>query len=363
MVGSERLTQLRFGDDGNGNDIGAEFAEALQIAKDDLRADRVRAHAILHDDNKVVTRADDGSLAFDFTIVDALYDQILAIGIRPVVELSFMPAAIAKDPDETVFAYRGIISPPADWAEWRAVVRALAAHLVERYGIDEVRTWGFEVWNEPNLEVFWTGTQDEYLRLYDESAAAVKGVDDRLLVGGPSTAAGEWIEALTAHAETDQVPLDFVTSHTYGNLPIDTRPSLDRHGFAGHPDLVDGVGRRLDALRTDPRRRHRRAVRAVRLPGRPAPHASLGVLGHQRPLRGTRPPAGAVPQRIRPAHRGQPAQAALLGRAPGRAPGRHGAGGRALAATARRCSCAPGRPGTTTARSTSWCGTARSTAS
>ena len=95
MVGSERLTQLRFGDDGNGNDIGAEFAEALQIAKDDLRADRVRAHAILHDDNKVVTRADDGSLAFDFTVVDALYDQILAIGIRPVVELSFMPAAIA----------------------------------------------------------------------------------------------------------------------------------------------------------------------------------------------------------------------------------------------------------------------------
>jgi xylan 1,4-beta-xylosidase len=235
MVGSERLTQLRFGDDGNGNDIGAEFAEALQIAKDDLRADRVRAHAILHDDNKVVTRADDGSLGYDFTIVDALYDQILAIGIRPVVELSFMPAAIARDADETVFAYRGIISPPADWAEWRAVVRELADHLVARYGIDEVRTWGFEVWNEPNLEVFWTGSRDDYLRLYDEAAAAVKDVDERLLVGGPSTAAGEWIEALTAHAEQDRVPLDFVTSHTYGNLPIDTRPSLERHGFADIP--------------------------------------------------------------------------------------------------------------------------------
>jgi xylan 1,4-beta-xylosidase len=235
MVGSERLTQLRFGDDGNGNEIGVEFAAALQIANEDLGVDRVRAHAILHDDNAVVTRADDGSLAFDFTIVDELYDHVVAIGLRPVVELSFMPAAIARDPDETVFAYRGIISPPRDWAEWRAVVHELAAHLVERYGIDEVSTWGFEVWNEPNLEVFWTGSQEDYLRLYDEAAAAVKDVDERLLVGGPSTAAGEWIEALTAHAERNGSPLDFVTSHTYGNAPIDTRASLERHGFQGIP--------------------------------------------------------------------------------------------------------------------------------
>jgi xylan 1,4-beta-xylosidase len=235
MVGSERLTQLRFGDDGNGNDIGREFAEALRIAHTDLGATYVRAHAILHDDNHVVSRADDGTLAFDFSEVDTLYDQILAIGFRPIVELSFMPAVIARDPDETVFAYRGIISPPRDWSEWYDVVRALTAHLVERYGMDEVTAWAFEVWNEPNLEVFWTGTQDDYLRLYDESARAVKDVDARLRVGGPSTAAGEWVEALAAHAERNDVPLDFVTSHTYGNMPIDTRPSIERHGFAGIP--------------------------------------------------------------------------------------------------------------------------------
>jgi xylan 1,4-beta-xylosidase len=235
MVGSERLTQLRFGADGNGNDIGTEFAEALRIAHHDLGATYVRAHAILHDDNHVVSRADDGTLAYDFTEVDALYDQIRDIGFRPIVELSFMPAAIARDPDETVFAYRGIISPPRDWSEWYEVVSALTAHLVERYGIDEVATWAFEVWNEPNLEVFWTGTQADYLQLYDKSARAVKDVDARLRVGGPSTAAGEWVEALAAHAEEAGVPLDFVTSHTYGNMPIDTRPSIDRHGFAGIP--------------------------------------------------------------------------------------------------------------------------------
>jgi xylan 1,4-beta-xylosidase len=233
MVGSERLTQLRFGDDGQGNHIGAEFAEALSRAHQDLGVTHVRAHAILHDDNNVVTRAPDGGLAFDFGGVEAIYDQLLGIGVRPVVELSFMPAMLARDPEQSVFGYRGIISPPADWSEWRALVTALARRLVGRYGIDEVAHWPFEVWNEPNLLVFWSGTREEYLRLYDEAARAVKSVDTRLQVGGPSTAAGEWVETLAAHAASAAIPLDFVTTHTYGNLPLDVRPSLARHGFDG----------------------------------------------------------------------------------------------------------------------------------
>jgi xylan 1,4-beta-xylosidase len=235
MVGSERLTQLRFGDDGNGNDIGGEFAEALRIAHDDLGAGYVRAHAILHDDNHVVSRDSAGKLRYDFAVVDELYDKIAELGFRPIVELSFMPAVIARDPDETVFAYRGIISPPRDWSDWYDVVHALATHLVDRYGIGEVTRWAFEVWNEPNLEVFWTGTQDDYLRMYDEAARAVKDVDDRLRVGGPSTAAAEWVEVLAAHAQQTGTALDFVTSHTYGNLPLDTRPAIDRHGLNGIP--------------------------------------------------------------------------------------------------------------------------------
>ncbi|HEX3593243.1 MAG TPA: hypothetical protein VHV74_26770 [Pseudonocardiaceae bacterium] len=234
MVGSERLTQLRFGDDGHGNDIGAEFADALRLAHRDLGVTHVRAHAVLHDDNQVVT-GDAGALKFDFEQVDALYDRMLTLGVRPVVELSFMPAALASDPEQTVFGYRGIISPPRDWDQWRELVGALAQHLVDRYGVDEVATWGFEVWNEPNLVVFWSGTRDEYLRLYDEAARAVKDVDPRLLVGGPSTAAGEWIEALAAHAAQADVPLDFLTTHTYGNLPLDTRPPAHRHGFPSAP--------------------------------------------------------------------------------------------------------------------------------
>jgi xylan 1,4-beta-xylosidase len=237
MVGSERLSQLSLdGDgDGDGRTIAAEFADAFRRAHTDLGVTMVRAHAIFHDDNAVVRRNPDGSLVFDFSRVDAIYDELLAIGLRPVVELSFMPAALARDPEQTVFAYRGIISPPADWTEWRQLVAALVAHLVDRYGLDEVARWPFEVWNEPNLEVFWPGTMADYLRLYDEAALAVKTISPRLLVGGPATAAGEWIETLAAHAANNDVPLDFVSTHTYGNLPVDLRPALNRHGFDGLP--------------------------------------------------------------------------------------------------------------------------------
>ena len=236
MVGSERLSHLLLeAGDGPAGHVAEEFAAALRLARTDLGATTVRAHAILHDDNAVVHRDRAGTLRFDFGRVDAIYDQLLQLGLRPVVELSFMPAALARDPEQTVFAYRGIISPPADWAEWRQLVTALAAHLVQRYGIDEVAQWAFEVWNEPNLEVFWPGTKADYLRLYDESARAVRAVSDRLRVGGPATAAGEWVESLAAHAQGAGVPLDFVSTHTYGNLPLDFGESLRRHGFGGVP--------------------------------------------------------------------------------------------------------------------------------
>src|SRR5450759_2846568 len=231
MVGSERLSQLCL--DGHEKWIGTEFAAALRQAHDDLGVTLVRAHAILHDANHVVHRDEDGRLQYSFDRVDAIYDQLLDMGIRPIVELSFMPAALARDPEQSVFTYRGIISPPAEWGEWRELVAALATHLVQRYGIDEVAKWAFEVWNEPNLVVFWSGTREEYLRLYDEAVRGIKSVAPRLRVGGPSTAAGEWVELLAAHAAKGGVSLDFVSTHTYGNLPLDVRASLYDNGFDG----------------------------------------------------------------------------------------------------------------------------------
>jgi len=153
--------------------------------------------------------------------------------MRPVVELGFMPRDLASDPTRTVFGYGAIISPPKDYQRWGDLVHALTGHLVERFGLEEVLTWDFEVWNEPNLEVFWAGTKAEWLHLYDVTAAAVKAVNPRLSVGGPSTAAAGWVDDLLAHCQISGAPVDFVSTHTYGSPPLDVRASLVRHGYAG----------------------------------------------------------------------------------------------------------------------------------
>jgi len=235
MVGSERLSQLLLTEVENGHDIAEEFLEALRIAHEDLGVTHVRAHAIFHDDLGVVSRSPNGEIVYDFARIDAIYDTLYRLGLRPIVELSFMPAVLARDPEKTVFTYRAIISPPKDFGEWHDLVSAFTAHLVDRYGLEEVSEWAFEVWNEANLGVFWTGSKEEYLRLYAEAARAVKAVSERLRVGGPSSAADEWVEELAAYARHEDLPLDFVSTHTYGNQPLDLRPALARHGFGGVP--------------------------------------------------------------------------------------------------------------------------------
>ena len=155
MIGSEHLSFLVETDEVGGRPIGAELTEALRRMHDELHVETVRAHAILCDDLGVY-REVDGRPVHDFSGIDRVYDALLATGLRPVVELSYMPRDLAADPTRTVFAYEAVISPPKDWDRWADLVTALTAHLVDRYGIDEVRDrWSFEVWNEANLDVFW----------------------------------------------------------------------------------------------------------------------------------------------------------------------------------------------------------------
>jgi xylan 1,4-beta-xylosidase len=228
MIGSERLSQVLDATPApTGGTVGEEFTEALRMAADELGADRVRAHAILHDDLAVWRGEGD----FDFAVVDEVYDRVLSLGLRPVVELSFMPRGLAADPSATVFEYGAGISVPSDWDGWTDLVGALVSHLVERYGVEEVARWGFEVWNEANLEVFWTGSQEEYWRLYETAVRAVKAVDERLLVGGPATAAAGWIPDFLDFVVDSGAPLDFLTTHTYGNLPLDVREALRVRGL------------------------------------------------------------------------------------------------------------------------------------
>ena len=235
MIGSEHLSLLLSSGRTGGRPIGEELGAALRAAHHVLGVEAVRAHGILCDDLGVYREAD-GQPIHDFSGIDRVYDAILALGVRPVVELSFMPRDLAADPSKTVFEYAAVVSPPKDWSRWRELVRDLVAHLVERYGRAEVRDrWSFEVWNEPNLEVFWAGTPEDYFRLYDLAAEAIRSVDPGLRVGGPASAAAGWVEQMLAHVDAHGAALDFVSTHTYGSPPLDLRPLLARRGHAGTP--------------------------------------------------------------------------------------------------------------------------------
>jgi xylan 1,4-beta-xylosidase len=143
--------------------------------------------------------------------------------MKPFVELSFMPAALASG-KKTVFNYQGNVTPPRDFKEWASLISRLVSHWVDRYGIDEVREWFFEVWNEPNLKSFWTGTQRDYFKLYRYTAEAIKKVDASLRVGGPATAKSEWIEEFVDFCERRNLPADFISTHHY---PTDAFGSPD----------------------------------------------------------------------------------------------------------------------------------------
>jgi xylan 1,4-beta-xylosidase len=211
--------------------LRAEYRDDLKTVKQATNFQSIRFHGIfmdevgLYDPNRKSTNP--GQTAqevktngiYNFSYVDQIYDGLLANGVKPFVEMSFMPKGLASDPNALhAFWYKQNVSPPKDYAQWDAMISAFAQHLVDRYGIDEVSTWKFEVWNEPNID-FWAGKpkQPTYFELYDHTARALKAVSERIQVGGPATAQAGWVPAFLAHCKKQGVPVDFVTTHVYGN--------------------------------------------------------------------------------------------------------------------------------------------------
>ena len=178
----------------------------------------VRFHGIFHDENGVYDEDSYGQPIYNFSYVDQIYDGLLENHVRPFVELSFMPRKLAAREIVHPFWYRPIVSPPKNWKLWDGLVAHFVQHLIDRYGIEEVSQWYFEVWNEPNLD-FWAGEPKEqtYYQLYDETAKTVKQIDKRLRVGGPATAQAAWVDRFIRHTADNNVPLDFVSTHVYAN--------------------------------------------------------------------------------------------------------------------------------------------------
>jgi xylan 1,4-beta-xylosidase len=194
------------------------YRHDLREVKEATGFEYVRFHAIFHDEVGLYDETADGKPVYNFSYVDQIYDGLLQNKVRPFVEMSFMPSKLAERQAPHPFWYHPNVSPPKDWEKWGDLISHFAQHLVDRYGIEEVSHWYFEVWNEPNLD-FWAGDPKEatYDQLYDTAARAIKKVNARLRVGGPATAQAAWVDRFIAHAAQNQVPLDFVSTHVYAN--------------------------------------------------------------------------------------------------------------------------------------------------
>jgi len=220
--------------------LRADWQQQLARARRELGFGHVRFHGLLGDDMGIVTRQGD-HLLYSFFNIDRIFDFLRSIDMRPIVELSFMPDVLASD-GNTVFRYRGNVTPPRRMRDWTALIDALARHWCDRYGIDEVARWPLEVWNEPNLVEFWTGGQQGYFELYRATWQALKAISPRLQVGGPASAANGWLPEFDAFCAANGCRADFISTHYYptdafGKVETDTvaqlavpgRTAEDRH--------------------------------------------------------------------------------------------------------------------------------------
>ena len=218
-------------------------AHALQQLTEVQRACHfgyLRFHGLLSEDMAVCARGEAGELRFNWQYIDLVFDEMLARGIRPLVELGFMPDCL-KSGETTIFWWKGNVTPPARMEEWCALIDALTRHLGARYGVAEVERWYFEVWNEPNLSGFFTGTQAEYFALYDATVRTIKAIHPGYRVGGPATAGleeGAWIPEMIAHCAENGVPIDFISTHSYGVDGALDEFGRDLHRLKEDPDCV-----------------------------------------------------------------------------------------------------------------------------
>ena len=243
VTGPHTQVPLRCVGAGRANEgLRADWQQQLATVQSEIGFKYIRMHGLLHDDMGVYQEDKKGNPEYNFQYIDALYDALLKQHIRPFVELTFMPSQLASGP-QTIFWWKGNITPPKDPAKWSALIHALVAHFKERYGAEEVQQWYFEVWNEPDLhDAFFSGSLEDYLALYKNTAEAVKAECPACRVGGPASAIPyAFEEAFEKYVVANKTPADFVATHAYGV----NQGFLDADGSAGtvldpSPDAVSG---------------------------------------------------------------------------------------------------------------------------
>ncbi|WP_078381652.1 GH39 family glycosyl hydrolase [Sutcliffiella halmapala] len=221
-----------------------EYLDHLKIVKEKIGFKYIRGHGLLSDDVGIyreIKVGEETKVFYNFTYIDRIFDSFLEIGIRPFIEFGFMPSQLASG-DQTIFYWKGNVTPPKDYGKWKDLIVAVVSHFIERYGIDEVKTWPFEVWNEPNLTNFWEGAnKEEYFKLYKVTANAVKEVNSELQVGGPAICGGadQWIVDFLQFCHTENVPVDFVSRHAYtSESPNKVTPDYYYQNLVDNTDML-----------------------------------------------------------------------------------------------------------------------------
>jgi xylan 1,4-beta-xylosidase len=224
--------------------LRADWQRQLAYAHRQCGFQYIRMHGLFCDDMGVYKESKDGTPEYNWQYIDELYDFLQSIGMKPFVELGFTPSAMASG-SKTIFWWRGNVTKPKDLKKWGDFIRAFVTHIRERYGDAEVRTWYFEVWNEPNLDGFFAGTQQDYFDLYKVTAQAIKDVSPAYKVGGPSTAGCAWVSEFIHFCTKNNAPVDFISTHTY----CVTSGYLDADGNAGTVFSPDRSGIYGDVVR------------------------------------------------------------------------------------------------------------------
>lgn len=198
-----------------------EYHNQLKKVQEDIHFSYIRGHGLFCDDMAIYhTYEEDGTekTEYNFTYVDQVFDDYQSMGLKPFVELGFMPEKLASG-TQTIFYWKGNTTPPSDYSKWAELVKATIRHWIIRYGREEVITWPFEVWNEPNLPGFWKGADmEEYFKLYEVTSKAVKECDPRIRVGGPAICGVDderWLRCFLEFCAANKVALDLVTRHAY----------------------------------------------------------------------------------------------------------------------------------------------------
>jgi len=196
--------------------LRADWQRQLKYVKEQCGFKYIRFHGLLSDDMGVYREDKQGNSIYNWQYIDELFDYLLSVKMKPFVELGFMPNDLASG-TQTVFWWKGNITPPKDYQKWNNLIRNLVQHWTERYGYTEVKSWYFEVWNEPNMKgLFFTGDQKDYFKLYQETANTIKAISSDYRVGGPATAGAAWVPEMLQFCASTKTPIDFVSTHTYG---------------------------------------------------------------------------------------------------------------------------------------------------